>query len=69
MVSSVSASKAQLQASPDFKGIKTLQAACFPTRRLGFKPALISKGLRLDLEHVASLHLLQASPDFKGIKT
>ena len=59
----------RLQASPDFKGIKTLIGAVFGAVH-GFKPALISKGLRLDA--LAQLHLhmaLQASPDFKGIKT
>ena len=34
-----------------------------------FKPALISKGLRLHRRVVITDHGLQASPDFKGIKT
>jgi len=42
-----------LQASPDFKGIKTIDRAA-PAAASGFKPALISKGLRL-VEHAAAL--------------
>ena len=36
---------------------------------LGFKPALISKGLRLTDNLTQCADGLQASPDFKGIKT
>ena len=36
-----------LQASPEFKGIKTCSAHCNQNSRVGFKPALNSKGLRL----------------------
>ena len=58
-----------LQASPDFKGIKTGQLAR-ATVEQSFKPALISKGLRPKrLYDFDSLSVLQASPDFKGIKT
>ncbi len=35
-----------LQASPDFKGIKTRMAAAVWPALMRFKPALISKGLR-----------------------
>ena len=59
----------KLQASPEFKGIKT--ALPSSVRRFwGFKPALNSKGLRppawLPLWNSIGL---QASPEFKGIKT
>ncbi len=59
----------RLQASPDFEGIKTCHEA--GARRChGFKPALISKGLRRGGSWCFLLGaLLQASPDFKGIKT
>ena len=35
----------RFQATPDFKGIKTLSASRMPRNR-GFRPPLISKGLR-----------------------
>ena len=35
-----------LQASPEFKGIKTNQSLLFHVCVVGFKPALNSKGLR-----------------------
>jgi len=45
--------KVSLQASPDFKGIKTVIEAPFDLLHERFKPALISKGLRLgsDFDH------------------
>ena len=57
-----------LQASPEFKGIKTpfLQKRTAPAC---FKPALNSKGLRLPDTISADIYVLQASPEFKGIKT
>ena len=57
-----------LQASPDFKGIKTV-LQCGNWDYLSFKPALISKGLRLLTMFNEFYNMLQASPDFKGIKT
>ena len=58
-----------LQASPDFKGIKT-RPACAHRSPWRFKPALISKGLRpSSWWRTLRGFRLQASPDFKGIKT
>ena len=58
-----------LQASPEFKGIKTAASGVFAMVK-SFKPALNSKGLR---PCACSLpkhrRWLQASPEFKGIKT
>jgi len=59
----------QLQASPDFKGIKTRRVQSLQCLSC-FKPALISKGLRLAAGgHLGADALLLASPNFKGIKT
>ena len=58
----------RLQASPEFKGIKTavpLKLAMV----LRFKPALNSKGLRQMPPYGRQPIPLQASPEFKGIKT
>ena len=59
-----------LQASPEFKGIKTKTLRLPVALQSRFKPALNSKGLR---PMRCSLYLhdfsLQASPEFKGIKT
>ena len=57
-----------LQASPEFKGIKTYTRAT-PRHKFSFKPALNSKGLRLDFSELSERLMLQASPEFKGIKT
>ena len=59
---------AWLQASPEFKGIKTYTRAT-PRHKFSFKPALNSKGLRLDFSELSERLMLQASPEFKGIKT
>ena len=58
-----------LQASPDFKGIKTTARTRCALYLVSFKPALISKGLRRSHRDGHFQHPLQASPDFKGIKT
>ncbi len=59
-----------LQASPEFKGIKTPVLERVLALDVGFKPALNSKGLRLRLSNDAIEETkLQASPEFKGIKT
>ena len=59
----------ELQASPEFKGIKTWTLS-WARARMRFKPALNSKGLRLCRSSTVVRHLqLQASPEFKGIKT
>ena len=58
-----------LQASPEFKGIKTVFGVLL-VNLCRFKPALNSKGLRR--AHAAQFLQtppLQASPEFKGIKT
>ncbi len=58
-----------LQASPEFKGIKTLVDGRGDAA-MGSKPALNSKGLRLFSQLKGDDHfVLQASPEFKGIKT
>ena len=57
-----------LQASPEFKGIKT-EGAVGSGKARGFKPALNSKGLRQMASVPAVPTPLQASPEFKGIKT
>ena len=58
-----------LQASPEFKGIKTAGVKSYHVR-MCFKPALNSKGLRLTVQSfVIKSQALQASPEFKGIKT
>jgi len=58
----------ELQASPEFKGIKTLTVSHASTLTR-FKPALNSKGLRPSSLMVFIASSLQASPEFKGIKT
>ena len=58
----------RLQASPEFKGIKTWLLVV-PALEDGFKPALNSKGLRLYAPLRSFCARLQASPEFKGIKT
>ena len=60
----------RLQASPEFKGIKT-DAGPHLAEPLGrFKPALNSKGLRqVNAGGDGLFAALQASPEFKGIKT
>ena len=58
------------QTSPDFKGIKTTDYRQASAQFQGFKPALISKGLRPEVTGGFLQHItFQTSPDFKGIKT
>ena len=64
------AARLRLQASPEFKGIKTAYHPRQVVAAPGFKPALNSKGLRPDrAANVTIDSSLQASPEFKGIKT
>ena len=65
---SIISASTMLQASPEFKGIKT-SAICASDSGSRFKPALNSKGLRLSAPASARFFPLQASPEFKGIKT
>ena len=55
-------------ACPDFKGIKTPETPG-ELWQLCFWPALISKGLRLPVQHGPRTKQFLACPDFKGIKT
>ena len=57
-----------LQASPEFKGIKTWHRAAPARSRLQASPEF--KGIKT-IAHVQGLRRsrLQASPEFKGIKT
>ena len=58
------------QATPDFKGIKTLSFFAILFQRIGFRPPLISKGLRPEFQLLPPVvDVFQATPDFKGIKT
>ena len=66
----ISSSRWRLQASPEFKGIKTMRVTSVSPQPVGSKPALNSKGLRRDDSLDVILRCaLQASPEFKGIKT
>ncbi len=58
-----------LQASPDFKGIKTI-ALCLIHVCMRLQASPDFKGIKTE-QHDLLLHPtpLQASPDFKGIKT
>ncbi len=59
-----------LQASPDFKGIKTPAGYSIRPLELRFKPALISKGLRLSIGRWASYGRLRFKPALisKGLR-
>ena len=62
--------KAKFQATPDFKGIKTLITPINMSCIVRFRPPLISKGLRHDGGFLTRQQpRFQATPDFKEIKT
>ena len=57
-----------LQASPEFKGIKTVAFAFAARRVLQASPEF--KGIKTQISNQGrALLTLQASPEFKGIKT